>query len=1018
MNRFNLSFKGEIQPGKDPRQVKARFGKLFGIDDPARIERFFSGETILLRRNLDRKVAAEYFSKIRKLGAEAELVKVTDQAERAAEDLAEQKARERAWEDARRKAEEEATRRSAEEAQARQKAAEEENLRRAREEARRQAEEEEAKRKAAEEAARRKALEEEKKRKEAEQAARRKALEEERKRKEAEEAARRKALEEERKRKEAEQAARRKAAEEEAKRKAAEEAARRKAEDQARKATEAARRKAEKEEARRKAREEAARRRAEEKAKKEEQAARRRAEKEEARLRAEEEAAMRAAQQAELERQKAEEIAREKAVQAEARRKAAEEAARRREQLAETKRRQAEQAAKEKARKEQARKEAEQAAAREQERLQAEKQAQEQREKEAREQASRKAEAARREQEAHRRAMEEQAVQRAAQELSRQPSLKPAAAKVKTRLDLPQGKRTGSGRRQPGAPNLYSLRPFRNTAEVKSRVASSRQSMRRYLAIAALALAGILVLAGARISLPTVTAVTGASGTVVAPGQGPILLAGDQLLLHDRAGMGSGQLGFDELGVERLAGTMEFTASGDLLALGEPAGKAAGGASASTLLRCSLETPACSALSPDWRDRTIDTFAVQTLDDSLFLVDTDSGELMQTDPEGNIIATASLNLPPQPVIRLRSGLMFMNSASGPAVSVFRYDTNAFGEQLDEILLLPPPAVEAGQQQVRDFLWNAGSWWVTMANPETGSSGVYRFDPDWGYQGQVHLAADTQPEQLLAWGSKTLVRDSRRIPLQRFNASGTAEVPLESDLLHTLVDGRGRTRMLTDMGWRGAGLTLGLLFLGALALSWLQGTRALVYKARDARGAAPIDDIADQISWIDPLPDREKWFRRANLGFGMISLALVLAAIGAGVSAIEMAALLLALAGIAGGLVLLQRSPIGHIGVVQGQLLLVDHRAMYHLDGDARLQYRGAFLLIDDVAVFSGNALLPAFSPEQVRKQVMPLARGGVRVDRKTVLVKLLQGRHPLAQSIGISVAGLLLGILALALQWW
>jgi hypothetical protein len=268
----------------------------------------------------------------------------------------------------------------------------------------------------------------------------------------------------------------------------------------------------------------------------------------------------------------------------------------------------------------------------------------------------------------------------------------------------------------------------------------------------------------------------------------------------------------------------------------------------------------------------------------------------------------------------------------------------------------------------------------MANPETGSSGVYRFDPDWGYQGQVHLAADTQPEQLLAWGSKTLVRDSRRIPLQRFNASGTAEVPLESDLLHTLVDGRGRTRMLTDMGWRGAGLTLGLLFLGALALSWLQGTRALVYKARDA--------------------------------------ALVLAAIGAGVSAIEMAALLLALAGIAGGLVLLQRSPIGHIGVVQGQLLLVDHRAMYHLDGDARLQYRGAFLLIDDVAVFSGNALLPAFSPEQVRKQVMPLARGGVRVDRKTVLVKLLQGRHPLAQSIGISVAGLLLGILALALQWW
>ena len=68
MNRFNLSFNGEIQPGFDQGQVKARFGKLFGIDDPVRLERFFTGDTIILRRNLDRKTAAEYYSKLRKLG--------------------------------------------------------------------------------------------------------------------------------------------------------------------------------------------------------------------------------------------------------------------------------------------------------------------------------------------------------------------------------------------------------------------------------------------------------------------------------------------------------------------------------------------------------------------------------------------------------------------------------------------------------------------------------------------------------------------------------------------------------------------------------------------------------------------------------------------------------------------------------------------------------------------------------------------------------------------------------------
>ena len=76
MNKFNLTFWGEILPGKDPQQVKLHFAKLFGIDDPERLDHFFSGETITLRRNLDRKVAGEYFHKLHKLGVTAELVKV------------------------------------------------------------------------------------------------------------------------------------------------------------------------------------------------------------------------------------------------------------------------------------------------------------------------------------------------------------------------------------------------------------------------------------------------------------------------------------------------------------------------------------------------------------------------------------------------------------------------------------------------------------------------------------------------------------------------------------------------------------------------------------------------------------------------------------------------------------------------------------------------------------------------------------------------------------------------------
>ena len=79
MSRFNLTFSGAVQPGKDPAQVRSRFARLFGIDDRARLERFFSGEPVILRRNLERREAAEWFRKLSELGASAELVLVDEE---------------------------------------------------------------------------------------------------------------------------------------------------------------------------------------------------------------------------------------------------------------------------------------------------------------------------------------------------------------------------------------------------------------------------------------------------------------------------------------------------------------------------------------------------------------------------------------------------------------------------------------------------------------------------------------------------------------------------------------------------------------------------------------------------------------------------------------------------------------------------------------------------------------------------------------------------------------------------
>lgn len=74
MKRFDLTFKGDILPDHEPQQVREGFADLFRIRDPLILEELFSGDAFVLRSNLDRKSAADYFRKICDIGGLAELV--------------------------------------------------------------------------------------------------------------------------------------------------------------------------------------------------------------------------------------------------------------------------------------------------------------------------------------------------------------------------------------------------------------------------------------------------------------------------------------------------------------------------------------------------------------------------------------------------------------------------------------------------------------------------------------------------------------------------------------------------------------------------------------------------------------------------------------------------------------------------------------------------------------------------------------------------------------------------------
>ncbi|MEP5568728.1 MAG: hypothetical protein ABJN62_12885 [Halioglobus sp.] len=1102
MNRFNLTFWGEILPGKDPEQVKARFGKLFGIDDPERIEHFFSGETITLRRNLDRKVAAEYFHKLHKLGVEAELIKVetsidappaprpsapetpsatgsdsnqweTARREAELESLnrhkAEQskKADEQAklkkaeldrvkvaqQQEALRIAEQEARAKAALEAQTqakaehdsrrladekRQREAEAEQQRIAAEKARRQREEEIALREAqAKEEQQRKAEEAERKRIAAQEAERlrqekaalhkaqleeeeqRKAEEAERKRiaaaeakrqREAQAALRKAQAEKERKRK-AEEAEKKKIAAAEAKRKREKAAAARKAkleEERKRKAEEVERKKLAAAEAKRKRDEEAALRKAQiekEKQRKAKEAERRKiAAAEEKRRIAEEQALEKAAQQAERKRREAE-LARAAAEKAELERQRAEKIAQEKaQQIAkERKRRDAErkkQAAKDALRRKQREEEQRKAKLAEEKAL-AQRQQQQLREQK---------EVAERERE-----LEEKAIERGAKALTGTPHLKATPAKVKSRLELPRKNtayHSGAGKHQTGAPNLYQLRAFRNKPEVKQRPVLAREKARKGLLIGAAALAVLLLLLGRFASLTTQTIISGPTA-IASNSKGELtILAGDQLLIHDRSGVASESIASSDLELEKLSGPLNYTPSGKLLLQGQAKGSID---TTPALWECDLGLKSCLPFEVEDQLVTISNLRVHPLIGDIFIADASAQTLLKVSADGELKATVERPLAAQTALWLDSGLLFVSSQQGPAISVLRYEDQAFGQQLDEILLLPPPALEREHTRVHDFTSNGNHWWVTLYNPGTGDSALYLFDRDWNYTKQLDRGKILDGGHLVNWGRKVLLFSQHQAAIKRYGESGEEEALLRSELLGKMIADETSNTELIDLAWQLSLLVAFAIALGGFAYAYLYSIRALVYKNRPTLGAEPLDDIADQIQWIDKKPTRSEQLRHASIAYGVLAVAVLVILIGFGVSAVSLVAAMIALCGPFAALQLILRSDPEHLGVRNEQIVVADHRQMYHLALGPRIHYRGPFVMIDDVVIFTGTSLLPALDQGQLKTLAAPLIHAGIRVDRKTVWVKLMESHHPVARAVQITAVSALAGLLVAAL---
>jgi hypothetical protein len=596
---------------------------------------------------------------------------------------------------------------------------------------------------------------------------------------------------------------------------------------------------------------------------------------------------------------------------------------------------------------------------------------------------------------------------------------KPTPVTATPSTSAPQPASTPRVKAGPGAPNMYQLRPFRNSLLVQGRSARSSQIALTGFMVALVAFVAVVALTVRFLTLDPI-AVPAAAHAISSNSKDDLyLFVADQVLVHDRAGVAKDSFDIKAMGLQQTSRSMAFLPNDHLLvrALAANLDADESGPSQWGLFNCDLKEQRCATAALPQEVATIDAMGLDPRTGVRYIASSSAGQVFKVSATGDLLGTVEVKVGPTPTLRLDSGLIYLSSADAPAISVLRPDNQAFGEQLDEILLLPAPAVAQQHSRVGDFIWSAGNWWVILYNPESLDAGVYRFDNKWNFTGQLTLTDNSQPQALLGWSDKVLVLDKGQQNIQRFSKTGAAEQPLGSESLTNYITGRSGDNELTSTLWRASLGLLAIVFIGALAFAYLHRLRALVYSSAHETGAAPLNDREVLIKWIEPASATAIDPRVVAMAYLGFSLTILLLSIALMVSPIILLAILVLLSGPPIAYLFLLTSPQGHLGTLLEQLLLVDHQCVYHMGEGAKIRYRNQFLMIDDVVVYTGATLWPVFNASQMRKHVEPLVTAGVKVDMTTLAIKLLEAWHPIAKA-ALIIAGCTLGAGLIAVTAW
>jgi hypothetical protein len=568
-------------------------------------------------------------------------------------------------------------------------------------------------------------------------------------------------------------------------------------------------------------------------------------------------------------------------------------------------------------------------------------------------------------------------------------------------------------KRQPGEPNVFDLR-------LSDRAAAGveKTHLRRNIATAPTVAAAIALLAFLLVGLrfwsdSRIEPASGLGLIAIDPRQQPVVLVGDQLLFHDRAGIATDSVALGSFGVSSTA-AFDFFSNGDLLILQQEApttvperlhpwlGIEPDPDPGASLLRCKLDNQGCEELLAGLGPVS---FVVDRRTDQFYLAEAQSNRVAKYSGEGEVIVSHAIELSAPLHLRLQEGIMYLTQAGSDSVLVLKPDDRDFGQQLDKISLEVEAASLSGHIFPAGIAWLNQHWWTIMQSRDGSTAGLYLFGPRWKFDRSIELPQAAHPSSITRWNTKMLVADDRGEVIYRFDATGRAEKHFTSTSITSSLDQR-QSRLSFSRGLQA--LILLVLFVaaaGLMALGVLQSLRSKVYIPPPDRDEPGFDINNEAIEWLAPATDTAERLRHFGNRIAGTAAVLLIGAFAAQLNIWIMIAICILLAGLGGFYFALQKSIHCHLGVLGNKLILVDHTNTYRVGSGPKIQYLQNYVMIDDVIVFLGNPLLDPFETKPLQEKFRPVMANGIKVDRATLRVKMVQNLHPMAAGVcGVMLA--------------